>query len=58
MYSPFVTKSMSVKQLPDIADRARQNKLSYYEVKKMNPRIMKNTLPEGKWDIEYFSQKK
>lgn len=58
MYRPFVTKDMSVKQLPDIADRARKNNLSYYEVKKMNPWIMTNTLPEGKWNIQIFSQNK
>jgi hypothetical protein len=58
MYSPFVTKSMSVKQIADIADRARKNDMSYYEVKKLNPWIMSNSLPEGKWNIEIFSQNK
>ncbi len=54
MYSPFVTKRMSIRQITDIADRARKNNLSYYEVKKLNPWIMSNSLPEGKWDIEVF----
>jgi len=54
IYSPFVTKSISVKQVDDLADRARNNNLSYYEVKKLNPWIMTNTLPEGKRNIEVF----
>ncbi len=58
MYSPLITKSMSVKQIADIADRARQNNFGYYEIKKLNPWIMSNSLPEGKWNIEYLSQKK
>ena len=58
MYRPFVTKSVSVKQVSDLADRARKNNLSYYEVKKLNPRIMSNSLPEGKWNIEVFQNKK
>lgn len=58
MYSPFITKSMSVKQIDDIADRARKNNLGYYEVKKLNPRIMKNSLPEGKRNIEVFQSDK
>jgi len=58
MYSPFVTKSMSVKQVDDLADRARKNNLGYYEVKKLNPRIMKNNLPEGKRNIEVFQSDK
>jgi hypothetical protein len=52
MYSPFVTKSISVKQVDDIADRTRKNNLGYYEVKKLNPRIMSNSLPEGKWNVQ------
>ena len=58
MYSPFITKSMSVKQIDDIADRARRNNFGYYEVKKLNPRIMKNSLPEGKRNIEVFQSDK
>jgi len=58
MYTPFITKSMSVKQIADIADRARKNNLGYYEVKKLNPRIMKNSLPEGKRNIEVFKSEK
>ena len=54
MYSPFVTKSMSVKQIDDLADRAIKNNLGYYEVKKLNPRIIGNILPEGKWNIKVF----
>lgn len=57
MYRPFVSKNMSEKNIPDIADRARKNNLSYYEVKKLNPWIMGNTLPEGKWTIEVFPTK-
>lgn len=58
MYTPLATKSMNIKQIPDIPDRARKNNLTYYEVKKLNPWIISNTLPEGKWNIEVFSQKK
>lgn len=58
MYTPFITKSMSVKQVDDLADRARKNNLGYYEVKKLNPRIMKNNLPEGKRNIEVFQSDK
>lgn len=57
MYTPLLTKSLNVKNITDIADRARKNNLGYYEIKKLNPRILTNTLPEGKWDIEIFSQK-
>lgn len=58
MYSPFVTKSISVKKVDDLADRARKNNLGYYEVKKLNPRIIGNVLPEGKRNIEIFGQNK
>jgi len=58
MYRPLVTKSMSIKQIPDIADRARKNDFSYYAVKKLNPWIIGNILPEGKWNIEVFGQNK
>ncbi|MCX6823578.1 MAG: lytic transglycosylase domain-containing protein [candidate division SR1 bacterium] len=58
MYTPFVTKSMSVKSIADIADRARNNTMSYYEVRKLNPWIMSNSLPEGKWNIEVFQVNK
>ncbi|MEI6774625.1 MAG: lytic transglycosylase domain-containing protein [bacterium] len=57
MYRPLITKSINVKQIPDIPDRARKNNLSYYAVKKLNPWIMSNTLPEGKWNIEVFESK-
>lgn len=58
MYRPFVTKGVNVKNIENLADRARQNNLGYYEVKKLNPRIMANTLPEGKWNIQIFDQNK
>ncbi len=54
MYRPFNTKFVSEKNIPDLADRARKNNLSYYEVKKLNPWIVDNTLPDGKWNIEVF----
>lgn len=54
MYRPFATKYMSVKKIDDIADRARKNKLGYFEVKKLNPWIVGNSLPDGKRDIEVF----
>ena len=54
MYRPFITHTIQVKQIPDIAARAKQNNLSYYEVKKLNPWIVNNTLPDGKWNIEVF----
>ncbi len=54
MYSPFATKYISVKQVEDLAARAKKNNFSYYEVKKLNPWILKNSLPEGKWNIEVF----
>ena len=58
MYSPFVTKSVSVKQVDDLADRARKNNFGYYEIKMLNPRIMKNSLPDGKRNIEVFQSDK
>lgn len=58
MYRPFVTKNVHVKSIENIADRTRQNSLGYYEVKKLNPWIMTNSLPEGKWNIQIFSQDK
>lgn len=58
MYRPFVTKGVNVKNIENLADRARQNTLGYYEVKKLNPWIMANSLPEGKWNIQIFSQNK
>ena len=54
MYRPFVTKSISVKQVDDLVDRSGKNNVGYYEVKKLNPWILKNSLPEGKWNIEVF----
>lgn len=58
MYSPFATKEISVKQVEDIAARTKKNNFSYYEVKKLNPWIKWNTLPEGKWNIEVFKSDK
>ena len=58
MYRPLVTKNLSVKNIPDIADRSRKNSLGYYEVKKLNPWIKGNTLPEGKWNIEVIKTEK
>ena len=58
MYRPFVTKFVSEKNIPDIADRARKNNVSYYEVKKLNPWMVSNSLPEGKWNIELFKTDK
>ncbi len=58
MYSPFVTKSISVKKIDDLADRARKNNFGYYEVKKLNPRIISNTLPEGKRNIQTITNVK
>lgn len=58
MYRPFVTKGVNVKNIENLADRARQNGLGYYEVKKLNPWIVANNLPEGKWNIQIFSQNK
>ena len=55
MYRPFDTKEISVKNIPDIAKRAEENSYGYYEVKKLNPWILKNSLPEGKRDIEVFT---
>ena len=57
MYTPLVSKTMSVQQLPDIADRAKQNNLGYYEVKKVNPWILKNSLPEGEREIQIIQEK-
>lgn len=55
MYSPLATKTISVKNIDDLADRARKNKVGYYEVKKLNPWIMKNNLPDGKWDVQIMN---
>ncbi|MEI6673278.1 MAG: hypothetical protein WCL02_08460 [bacterium] len=55
MYKPFITKDMAVKNIVDIADRAKNNNLTYYEVRKLNPWIMSNSLPEGKWNIKVFA---
>jgi hypothetical protein len=57
MYRPFLTKEMNVKNIPDLADRSTKNSVSYYAVKKLNPRVKGNILPEGKWNIEILSQK-
>lgn len=57
-YRPLVTKNIHVKSIENLADRSRQNTLGYYEVKKLNPWIVANSLPEGKWDIKVFGQNK
>lgn len=53
-YNPFKTETISLKQTDNLADRAKNNGYSYYEVKKLNPRILKNSLPEGQWNIQVF----
>jgi hypothetical protein len=58
MYSPLATKNIGVKQIEDLAARSKKNNFSYYEVKKLNPWILKNSLPEGKWNIEVFPTEK
>jgi len=55
MYGPMVTKNISVKQVDDLADRARKNNLGYYEVKKLNPWIIGNNLPEGRWTLNVIT---
>ena len=57
MYRPLITKNINVKQIADLADRSRKNNVSYYQVKKLNPWIMNNSLPEGKWNIEIIQNK-
>lgn len=57
MYRPFVTRNISEKNVSDLVARATAHDASYYEVKKLNPRIMSNSLPEGKWNIELFEKK-
>lgn len=57
MYTYFPTKNISVKKIDNLAERANNNGYAYYEVKKLNPRILKNSLPEGQWDIQVFSEK-
>lgn len=58
MYRPLVTKEINVKNIENLADWARQNNFGYYEVKKMNPWIMGNSLPEGKWNIQVIDPKR
>lgn len=52
MYSPLKTKIVSVTKIDNLAERAKTNNFGYYEVKKLNPRILGNTLPDGQWDIK------
>lgn len=54
-YSSLSTKTLSVKNIVDIPDRAIKNKVSYYAVRKLNPWIMSSSLPEGKWDIKVLN---
>ena len=58
MYTPFATKKISAKNIEDLAARAKKNNFSYYEIKKLNPWIKWNTLPEGKRNIEVFTSDK
>ena len=57
MYSPIKTKTITVGKIDDLADRARQNKVGYYEIKKLNPWILGNTLPEGVWDLQVVANR-
>lgn len=54
MYSSFKTEDINLKQTDNLADRAKNNGYSYYEVKKLNPWILKNSLPEGQWNVQVF----
>lgn len=57
MYTPIPTRSISVKSIENIALWAKQHHVWYYEVKKMNPRILKNSLPEGQRTIAVIGSK-
>ncbi len=52
MYSPLKTKIVTTTRIDNLAERAKSNSFGYYEVKKLNPRILSNTLPDGQWDIK------
>ncbi len=57
MYTAPTTTEINVRAIENIAERAHNNGYSYYEIKRLNPWITKNTLPEGRRDITVFPKK-
>lgn len=55
-YAPFITQTISVGAIDDIALWAKSHKSSYNEVKFLNPWIVGNILPEWDWQIQLFSR--
>jgi len=51
-YPRYVTRTVRVGELPNIAQRAKDNGYTYLQIRELNPRIKSNVLPIGDWELQ------
>lgn len=51
-YPRYVTRSVTVWQVDNIAQRAKDNGYTYLQVRELNPWIKGNQLPAGNWELQ------
>lgn len=53
-YPRYVTRTVRVGELPNIAQRAKDNGYTYLQIRELNPRIKGNQLPAGNWELQVW----
>jgi hypothetical protein len=53
-YPDFETEIEKLWETKDLIKRAKKEWYSYKEIKKLNPWILWNVLPKGRWEIEVY----
>jgi radical SAM superfamily enzyme with C-terminal helix-hairpin-helix motif len=55
-YPNIETKTEKLWETKDLIKRAKKKWYSYKEIKELNPWILWNVLPKGRWEIEVYAQ--
>ncbi len=55
-YPELETKTLKLWETKDISKRAKKEWYTFKEIKNLNPWILGNSLPKGRWEIEVYSQ--
>jgi len=55
-YELPTTKTVKVKSIPNVAIWAKEQGSTYHQVRLLNPWIVGNEVPEGKWEVLLFKQ--
>lgn len=51
-YSRYLTRTVNVGQIDNIAQWASDNGYTYLQVRELNPWVRSNQLPVGDWDLQ------